>query len=163
MSGSVHCFGCNSTLRYTEKLLGKTVRCPKCNHEITIPKTDDVDEYQLAPVNEPKASQPAPPANPVPQRTAPQSATHPNTATASGAVPPATTTGAAISSDAPRTDPKLGQWITKCGPKAKPSMFGLVILIVFMFVGICCVVVGVAVTPSAEAKEAISSLLVVEL
>ena len=56
MSGTVHCFACNSSLNYTDKLVGKTVRCPSCKNEISIPSSDDVDEYQLAPIEEPKPS-----------------------------------------------------------------------------------------------------------
>lgn len=52
-----------------------------------------------------------------------------------------------ISSDAPRTHPSLGEWMTRCGPKGKASTFGLVILFGFMLSGLGCLAAGITVIP----------------
>ena len=52
-----------------------------------------------------------------------------------------------LTSDAPKTHAELGQWITRCGPKGKASTFGLVLEIIFLLVGVFCLIVGFTVTP----------------
>lgn len=52
-----------------------------------------------------------------------------------------------LDSDAPKTHPSLGKWITRCGPKGKSSSFGLFILFGFIAAGVFLIIVGFTVTP----------------
>ena len=66
---------------------------------------------------------------------------------------------ATLTTDAPPSHPELGPWVTRCGPKGKPSTFGMVILIFFMLVGVGSVMVGMLDTskkkPGSESLPAV--------
>lgn len=63
-----------------------------------------------------------------------------------------------LDTDAPKSHPGLGNWITRCGPKSKASTVGLIILFGFMAAGVFLIVVGATVRPQ-PGSEAMAPIM----
>lgn len=58
-----------------------------------------------------------------------------------------------LKSDAPRDHDELGAWVTRCGPKGKSSIFGMLILFAFMMVGLLCLLSGATRRPEPGSES----------
>src|SRR5438270_10957992 len=60
MAISVICAGCGKRLKAKESLAGRTVACPNCKHQLTIPQPEDeAADFLLEPQTMPAPARPA--------------------------------------------------------------------------------------------------------